>query len=61
MKKSTTEDHISHQTDMISTRYVGQGHQKVVHLGRDIGMRLLIGDTDMIVMLIGRIIVIMIN
>ena len=37
-----SEDHISHWTDRMSTRDVGQGHQKVVYKWRDIGMTLLI-------------------
>ena len=56
-----SKDHISCQTDRMSTGDIAQGHQKVDHKGRGIGMTLLIEGTGMIVMLIGQTTVIMIN
>ena len=55
-------EHGSYQPpDRVSTIEVGQDCQKIVHKGIDTGMMSLIGDTGMIIMLTGQIVVIAVN
>ena len=55
------EDHINHQIDEIRVPEVDQDHLKLKQEGIDIGMMSLIGDTGMIIMITGQIVVIAAN